>query len=148
MWWRSAVDVIRAEYGDQLGTEVADEVQVLEDGVRRALVPGLPARICGGDGDERLGEPAADAPGPAHVLDQRLRLVLHEDVQGVDPRVDEVAQDVVDDAMAGAERDGGLAARAGERLEAVARPPPSRSRARGASAAIRAHPQEGQGPMV
>jgi len=120
-----AVDVVGAEDRDQLGAEVADQVEILEDGVGRAPVPALAtAHLRRDDGDERLRQPAADAPGAAHVLDERLRLVLHQHVERVDARVDEVAEHVVDDAVARAEGHRGLAARARERLQAVT--PPSR----------------------
>src|SRR5579884_1788435 len=54
------------------------------------------------------------------VVDQRLGLVLHEDVQRVDPRVDEVAQDEVDDPVLAPERHGGLAALLRQRVETLA----------------------------
>ena len=43
-----AVDVVRAEDTDVVGLLVADQVQVLEDGVRRTLEPALTMRICAG----------------------------------------------------------------------------------------------------
>ncbi len=120
-----AVDVVGAEDRDQLGAEVADQVEILEDGVGGAPIPGLAAaHLRRHHGDERLGQPPADAPGAAHVLDERLRLVLHQHVERVDARVDEVAEHVVDEAMARAEGHRGLTPRARERLQAVA--PPSR----------------------
>src|SRR5260370_873891 len=67
---------------------------------------------------------SAEAPGAARVLDERLRLVLHQHVEPVDARVDEVAEHVVDEAVARAEGHRGLAPRAREGLQAVA--PPSR----------------------
>ena len=113
-----AVDVVRAEHGHQVGVEVVDEVQVLEDSVGAATEPHFPdAHLRGHDGDEVVRHEAAGLPGGTEVLDQRLRHVLDEDVERQDPRVDEVREDEVDDPVAAAERHRGLAALAGQGLE-------------------------------
>ena len=115
------VDVVRAEHRHQVGVEIVDQVEVLEDGVRAAAEPYLPDPHLGRhDGDEVVGHQAARLPRDAEVLDQRLRHVLDQDVERENPRVDEVRQDEVDDPVAPAERHRGLAALAREGLEARA----------------------------
>ena len=118
------VDVVRAEDGHQVGVEVVDQVEVLEDRVRAAAEPHLAdPHLRRDDGDEVVGHQAARLPRDAQVLDQRLRHVLDEHVEREDPRVDEVGQDEVDDPVAPAERHRGLAALPREGLETRAPAP-------------------------
>ena len=118
-----AVDVIRAEHGHQVGVEVVDQVEVLEDGIRAAAEPHLAdPHLRRHDGDEVVRHQAARLPRDAQMLDQRLRHVLDEDVEREDAGVHEVRQDEVDDPVAPAERHRGLAALAREGLETRALP--------------------------
>jgi len=61
-------------------------------------------------------------PGPAHVLDQGLGPVLHQQVDGVDLGIDEIAEDEIDDAITSAERNGGLGTVRSQRVEPSALP--------------------------
>ena len=64
-----------------------------------------PMRICGGTTVMKWsGTRPLVRQAEAQVLDQRLRLVLDQHVERQDPRVDEVREDEVDDAVAAAER--------------------------------------------
>ena len=67
------VDVVGAEDRDDVGAEVVDEVQVLQDRVRRAAIPrGAEAHLRRHHGDEGVGENAGGPPGQPQMLDQRL----------------------------------------------------------------------------
>ena len=114
-----AVDVIAAEDRHHVRVGLFDQVDVLIDGVGRALIPGFAGRAHlrrHGD-DELVLQQAAELPSFAQVLQQRLALELRQHVDGVDARVDEIAEDEVDDAILPAERDGRLGAFLGERIK-------------------------------
>ena len=76
-----SVDVIGAEDGDQIRRMALDEPQILEHGVRRSLVP-LWALVHLGrdDGNELIRQNRREHPGLVGVFDQRLGLVLHQQV--------------------------------------------------------------------
>ena len=77
-----------------------DQVDVLVHRVGRALEPlRAVAHLRRHDGDEVLRHERRERPAVADVLDQRLRLVLHQQVDRVDPRVDQVGQHEVHDAV-------------------------------------------------
>ena len=118
------VDVVGAEHRDQLRLRELDQVDVLVDRIGGALVPLLALAHLGGDrNDELAGEDLGELPRVSHVLEQGLALELGEDVDRVDPGIDEVAEDEVDDAVLAGERDSGLGPLLGEREEAGALPP-------------------------
>jgi hypothetical protein len=54
------------------------------------------------------------------MLDERLRFVLHQKVDGTDPGVDQIAEGEIDDSVASTERHGRLAALGGERSKTLA----------------------------
>ena len=118
------IDVIGPEDRHQVGVGLLDQVDVLVDGVRRALIPGLVGgpHLRGHGDDEAVLQDPAELPAVGEVLEQRLALELGEDVDRVDARVDEVAEDEVDDAVLAAERNGRLGALLGEGIEASALP--------------------------
>ena len=70
--------------------------------------------------DEAVLQDPAELPAVREVLEQRLALELGEDVDRVEARVDEVAEDEVDDAVLAPEGNGGLGALLGEGIEASA----------------------------
>src|ERR1022692_2325937 len=94
-------------------------VDVLVNGVGRALVPGFAGRAhLGRHRDNKLRlEETAELPSLAQMLQQRLAFELRQHVDGVDARVDEIAQDEVDDAILPAEGDSGLGTFLGQRVE-------------------------------
>ena len=109
------VDVVSAEHEHRVRAVLLDEVQVLEHGVRGAAVPRFAHAHLRGHHRDEVVERAARSPGALHVLSQRLRLVLGQDVDRPDARVRQVRQDEVDDPVAAAEGHGGLGAIEGER---------------------------------
>ena len=117
------VDVVAGEDEDVLGLFGADGVDVLEDGVGGALVPGLGDALHGGEDLDELAELGGDdrPPALADVAVERERLVLGEDVDVAQVGVDAVRQRDVDDAVLPGEGDGGLGAIACEGKQALAR---------------------------
>src|ERR1035438_6667767 len=103
-----AVDVIAAEDGYNVGIGLLDQVDVLINGVGRALIPGfvLGAHLCRHRDDELILQQASELPALAEVLQQGLAAELGEHIDGVDPRVDEVAQHEVDNPVLASKRDG------------------------------------------
>ena len=102
---------------------VLDDVEVAQDGVGRAAVPlgDLAAR------DVRLEELDAAAvavevprPAQADVVVERARVVLGQDDDVVDVRVDAVREREVDDPVLAAERHGRLGPLLGQDREALA----------------------------
>ena len=117
------VDVIRAENRDEVRLGVVDEIEILNR-VRRALVPQLAhPHLRRHRNDEVIGVDPAELPSILEMLDERLRAPLHQHVDRVDARIGEVGEDEVDDAVPAAERDRGLGAIAGERMQPRALPP-------------------------
>ncbi len=117
--------MIGAEDRDQGRIGLLDEVRVLVDRVRGAPVPRLARRPHLGrhrDDEVVLQEPA-ELPALGQMLQERLALELGEDVDGVDPGVDEVAEDEVDDAVLAAEGHRGLGALLGQGIETRALSP-------------------------
>ena len=116
------VDVVAGEDEDVLRLLGADGVDVLEDGVGGALVPGLGDALHGGKNFDELAELIGDdrAPAFADVAIERERLVLGEDVDVAQVGVDAVGEGDVDDAVLAGERNGRLGAVAGEGEEPFA----------------------------
>jgi hypothetical protein len=88
------VDVVAGEDEDVLGLFRADGVDVLEDGVGGALVPGLGDALHGRKDLDELAEFRGDdgSPAFADVAIQREAFVLGEDVDVAQVRVDAVGQ--------------------------------------------------------
>ena len=115
------VDVVGAEDRHDVRVEVVHDVEVLQHGVGGAAIPGGPeAHLGRHHGDEVVGQDPRGAPGLPQVLDERLRLVLHEHVERGHLRVDEVGEDEVDDAITAPEGHGRLGAVAGEGMQPLA----------------------------
>jgi len=114
-----AVDMVAAEDGHHVRIGLFYQVDVLVDGVGRALVPGFTGRAHLGRhrNNELVLEEASELPALAEVLQQRLAFELGEHVDGVDARVDEIAEDEVDDAILPAEGDSGFGAFLGQRVQ-------------------------------
>ena len=106
------IDVIGAEDGDDVRLGLLDEVDVLVDaGVGCSPIPcfGGGAHLRHGN-DELVFQDAAVLPAFAQVLEQALASELREYIDGINARVDEVAEDEIDDPVLAAERDGRLGA--------------------------------------
>ena len=104
---------------------VADDVQVLEDGIGG---PGVPGRL----DDALLGRPqlyelpklpAQETPPLLDVQDQGMGLVLGEDGDAAHAGIDAVRQGEIDDPELAAEGDGRLGAPTRELHESGAAPP-------------------------
>ncbi len=101
--------MVGPEHGDKLRLLVIDQVDVLVHGIGRALEPLRPhAHLRRDHGDEMRPDDRGQDPVLAHMLDKRLGLVLHQEVNGIDVRVHEVAQDKIHDPVPPAEGDGRL----------------------------------------
>ncbi len=105
-------------------TVVLDDVDVLVDGVGRALVPlRLGDALAGRQDVEALvALGAEEVPAALQVADQRVRLVLGRDADAADAGIERVRQREIDDARLAAEIDGGLGAPVGQLLQAAAAP--------------------------
>ena len=114
------VDVVAAEDADELRPLVVDDVLALPHRVGRAAVPRLARALLRGDGLDELVEHRREAPVARDVLLERRALVLREHLDAREPRVDEVREDDVDDAIATAEGHRRLRAVERERVEALA----------------------------
>ena len=103
-----AIDVIAAEDGHHVRVGLLHQVDVLVDGVRRPLVPGfvLAAHLRRHRNHELVFQEAAELPALVEMLQQALAAELGQHVDGVDSRVDEVAQHEIDDPVFAAERNG------------------------------------------
>ena len=116
------VDVIPGQDQDVIRVVVADDVQVLEDRVRGAGVPGgLDHPLLGRPELDELAElPAQEAPPLLDVQDQRVGLVLGQHADAADPGVDAVGERKVDDTELTAEGHRRLGAPRGQVLESGA----------------------------
>ena len=115
------VDVIAGQDDDVPRALARDRVQVLVDGVRRALVPVLAdALLRRQDLDELAELLRDDVPAHADVAVERQRLVLRRDEDAAQPGVDAVAQGEVDDPVRPAEVDRRLGAILRQRIQALA----------------------------
>jgi hypothetical protein len=115
--------VVAGEDENVLGLLGADGVDVLEDGVGGALVPGLGDALHGGKDFDELAEFGGDdgAPAFADMAIQREGFVLGEDVDVAEVGVDAVGEGDIDDAVLTGEGNGRLGAVAGERKEPLSR---------------------------
>ena len=104
-----AVDVIGGKHRHQIGRVALDEVEIPMDGIRRSL-EGHDGAAGFGEHHANGGIPTRGPGGPRRVdvLDQGSRLVLRQHVDRADPGVDQVAEDEIDDPVAGGEHQRGL----------------------------------------
>ena len=94
---------------------VAQDVEILEHGIGRALVPALlDALLRRQQVDELLELTVQEAPSALQMLDEAVRLVLRDHADAAYPGVDAIGEREIDDAELAAERDRGLGAPVGE----------------------------------
>ncbi len=118
------VDMVRAEHRDQVGLGVVDQIEILKNRIRGALVPQLAHPHLRRDWDDKVvGQHPAELPSVLEMLDQRLRAPLHQNVDRVDARVDEIGENEIDDAIFAAERHRRFGAIAGQRMQPRSLPP-------------------------
>ena len=118
------VDVVGAEDQHVAGLRVAQQVDVLPDGVGGAAEPGRAQVHRGGHRlDVLVDHVGRQRPPARHVLHQRGGLVLGQHADAPEAAVHQVGQHEVDQPVAAAEVHGGLAALAGERVQPAALAP-------------------------
>ena len=117
------VDMVSAEHRHQIGTEIFDQMGILENGVRSAHIPGL---ILGLHlRRNRNDEPAApvdigNIPPVDDVFHQALGFELRQHENAVDPAVDEITEHKVDDPVFSSERNGRFRPLIGQRRQTTA----------------------------
>ncbi len=116
------VDVIGAEHAHDVGSLVADEVEVLIDRVGGTAEPLRAAAHLGRHGRDVVAEQRREPPCLADVAVEAVALVLreHDDLQ--EPRVGEVRQHEIDDSIAAPERHRRLGPVGRQRVESLAFP--------------------------
>ena len=102
------VDVIAGQNHDVFRPFLLDRVDVLVDGVGRALIPVLVDPLLRRDDLDELAQLAAEIGLPAEmdVAVEAHRLVLREDEIPANPAVEAVREGEIDDPIRPAERDG------------------------------------------
>ena len=112
------VDVIPGKDEDEFGSLAPDGIDVLVDRVGGALIPGLrDAHLRGNDFDV-FAEAGERRPTGADVAAQAEGLVLREDKNASQARINAVGKRDVNDAVEGAKRNGGFGAVARKRPKA------------------------------
>jgi hypothetical protein len=115
------VDVIPGEHQHVQRTMRADDLHVLPERVRGALVPLRPEALLRRDHLHELAELAAQvAPATLDVLDERVGLVLRQHRDLPDARIHAVREHEIDDPEFAAEGCRGLAAVLGQVLQPLA----------------------------
>ena len=115
-----AVDVVGAEDADVVGSLVADDVEVLEDGVGRPEKPPRPAAHLGRDRRHVVAQQRRHPPGPGDVQVEAVALVLGQHDDAHEAGVGQVGQHEVDEAVVAAERHGRLGPVDGQRHQPLA----------------------------
>src|SRR6266851_965502 len=117
------IDVIAGEDEDEFGAFAADRIDVLVDGVGGALIPLLRDAHLRREDFDVIAEAGEGGPAGADVTVKAKRLVLSEDENPAEIRIDAIGERDVDDAVECAERNGRLGAVASQRPEAFALAP-------------------------
>ena len=91
-----AVDVVGADHDDDVGSLVPQQVEALQDRVRRSGEPALAQPLLRGNGCDVGAGDAVEPPGLRNVAVEAVRLVLRQDDDLAQSGVDEVAQREVD----------------------------------------------------
>src|SRR5229473_4655100 len=117
------VDVIAGEDEDEFRALAADGVDVLVDGVGGALIPLLRDTHLRREDFDVIAEAGEGRPARTDVTVKAKRLVLSEDENPAEIRIDAIGKRDVDDAVECAERNGRLGAVASQRPEAFALAP-------------------------
>ena len=104
------IDMVAREHEDVLGIIPFDEGDILVDGVGRALIPVASLALLIGRQDMYPAVHAVQVPGltRAHVVVELQGLILGQDPDGVDARIDTIGQGKVDDPILAAVGHGGL----------------------------------------
>src|SRR6266852_1263895 len=105
-----AINVIGAENSDHMRLGLFDQIDVLVNGVGGPAIPVFArgSHLGGNRDDEMIPQQAGGFPSFAQVLEERLAFELDQDVHRIDARVDQVAEDEVDNPIAASKRNGGF----------------------------------------
>ncbi len=114
------VNVIAAQNEDVLRAFAADGINVLINGVRGAAIPLFADAHLRRKNFDEFAEADDGRPSGADVTAEAERLVLRENENAAEMRVDAIGESDVNDAVRGAEGNGGLGAVACKRPEALA----------------------------
>ena len=100
------VNVVTTEDRHVIRVRRFDKTQVLEDCISRTSEPFLAfAAGLGGNANEKLSQAGPFPPGFAKMLVQRVGPILGQDVDFLDPGIEQVGENEVDDLVFPAERD-------------------------------------------
>jgi hypothetical protein len=113
------VDVITGQDDHVLRIVRLDDVDVLKDGVSRAVIPLrlADALRCGKNVEAFVTFGTKKVPAALQVADQAVRLVLRRDADAADARVERVREGKVDDARLAAEVHRRLGAPVGQLIQ-------------------------------
>src|SRR5256885_6674911 len=114
------VDVIATQDENVFRAFAGDGVNVLVDGVGRAAIPLLADAHLRRKNFDKFAEADDGRPSGANVAAEAERFVLSENENAAEIGVDTIGKSDVNDAIGGAERNGGLGAVASERPQAFA----------------------------
>jgi hypothetical protein len=114
------VDVVGAEHDHVARPLVADQVEALVDGVRRAGEPPRAEPLLGRDRGDVVAQHRGQPPRGRDVPVETVALVLRQHDDLAIAGVDQVGQHEVDQSVDAAERDGRLRAVRRERHQALA----------------------------
>ncbi len=104
------VDVVSRQNEHVVGAVLANEIQILVDGVRRASVPVLAAARLVGLQQTHAAATAVEIPGfaDADMIVEAVRAILRQHTDRVDAAVDAIADRKIDDAKFSGKGDGRL----------------------------------------
>ena len=117
------VDVVACQDDDIFGIALAQDVEVLVDGIGRAGIPAFLHALLGRHDIDELAQLAAqETPALLDMADQRVGLVLRQHANLPDTGIETVRQGKIDDAELASERHGRLGAPLGQGMQATAPP--------------------------
>ena len=114
------IDMVATENRHEVRAFVSNEVNVLENGVGRSLVPVIARTHLGGNEVHVLVEACVQVPCRRNMLVQGIALKLREHLDFEDAGVDEVVQNKVNDTVSSAKVNSRFCAVAGEGLQTAA----------------------------
>jgi hypothetical protein len=103
-----AIDVVAAEDGHQQSPRTIDEIQILKDRVSRPPISNLIGRahLSRHWNDKLVLQHSSELPALPKMAHERVAVCLHENIDGIDSRIDEIAEDEIDYPILPTERHG------------------------------------------
>src|SRR6185437_4501096 len=103
---------------------IVEQIEVLEDGVGGALIPGVSQAHLGGNRYHEMSrQQSPELPSVLEMLDQGLRAPLHQHVNRVYPRIDQIRQDKIDNPVFASKWYSRFCPIPGQRMQAGSLPP-------------------------